>query len=53
MVRTVSGLPGWLGVGEKLWVQSLDITVDQSGFSQRVGYLGGGLPPANLTAVQL
>lgn len=45
MVRTVSGLPGWLGVGEKLWVQSLDITIDDQGFTQRVAYIGGGLPP--------
>ena len=45
MVRTVSGLPGWLGVGEKLWAQSLDISVDEQGFTQRVNYIGGGLPP--------
>jgi len=52
MVRTVSGLPGWLGVGEKLWVQSLDISVDEQGFTQRIAYIGGGLPPATLTALR-
>jgi hypothetical protein len=52
MVRTLSGLPGHLGVGEKLWVQSLDITVDESGFTQRVSYIGGGLPPPELAGVQ-
>ena len=52
MLRTVSGLPGWLGVGEKLWVQSLDITVDEQGFTQRVDYVGGGLPPPDLESVR-
>jgi hypothetical protein len=31
-----------LHVGEKLWVQRVDISVDASGFSQTMTYLGGG-----------
>jgi hypothetical protein len=42
------GLPGRLGVAEKLWVQSLDISVDEQGFTQRISYLGGGLPDDDL-----
>jgi hypothetical protein len=37
------GLVGDLGVAENLWVQSVDITVDERGFTQRMSYLGGGL----------
>lgn len=48
LVQAPGGLPGRLGVAEKLWVQTLDISVDDSGFTQRVSYLGGGLPDANL-----
>jgi hypothetical protein len=48
LVQAPGGLPGRLGVAEKLWVQSLDISVDQDGFTQRVSYLGGGLPDDNL-----
>jgi hypothetical protein len=48
LVQAPGGLTGRLGVAEKLWVQSLDISVDQDGFTQRVSYLGGGLPDDNL-----
>lgn len=41
----VGGVTGPLGVGEPLWVQSLDISVDERGFTQRMTYLGGGLGP--------
>lgn len=48
LVQAPGGLPGRLGVAEKLWVQTLDISVDEQGFTQRISYLGGGLPDANL-----
>lgn len=48
LVQAPGGLPGRLGVAEKLWVQSLDITVDDQGFTQRISYLGGGLPDDDL-----
>lgn len=48
LVQAPGGLPGRLGVAEKLWVQSLDVTVDNDGFTQRVSYLGGGLPDDDL-----
>lgn len=48
LVQAPGGLPGRLGVAEKLWVQSLDITVDEQGFTQRISYLGGGLPDDDL-----
>jgi len=37
------GTVGSLGLAENVWVQSLDITVDERGFTQRLTYLGGGL----------
>jgi len=43
----VGGGVGNLGVGENLWVQSLDISVDSQGFTQRLGYIGGGIPAGN------
>jgi len=36
------------GVSEPLWVQSVDITIDQNGFRQRIGYLGGGVVDGQL-----
>jgi hypothetical protein len=48
LVQAPGGLPGRLGVAEKLWVQTLDITVDGQGFTQRISYLGGGAPDDNL-----
>jgi hypothetical protein len=39
----IGGLPGDLGVAENLWVQSIEISVDERGFTQRMTYLGGGL----------
>jgi len=39
----LGGIVGSLGVAEPLWVQSLDISVDEHGFTQRITYLGGGL----------
>jgi hypothetical protein len=48
LVQAPGGLPGRLGVAEKLWVQSLDISVDEQGFTQRISYLGGGLPDDDL-----
>jgi len=38
------GTVGALGLAENVWVQSLQISVDERGFTQRVTYLGGGLP---------
>jgi hypothetical protein len=43
LVTTLSGLPDRGGVAEPLWVQGLDDTVDEQGFTQRIGYLGGGV----------
>lgn len=43
LVQAPGGAVDRLGVGEPLWVQSLDITVDDQGFTQRIGYLGGGV----------
>jgi hypothetical protein len=43
------GTVGALGLAENVWVQSLEISVDERGFTQRVSYLGGGLP-AGVTA---
>ena len=48
LVQAPGGLPGRLGVAEKLWVQTLEISVDEEGFTQRISYLGGGLPDDNL-----
>jgi len=39
----VGGIVGSLGLAENVWVQSLEISVDDRGFSQRITYLGGGL----------
>jgi hypothetical protein len=38
------GLVGQLGVAENLWLQSLEISVDNRGFTQRLTYIGGGVP---------
>lgn len=38
------GTVGALGLAEKVWVQSVTISVNESGFTQRMSYLGGGLP---------
>ena len=38
------GTVGALGLAENVWVQSVQITVDSRGFTQRMTYLGGGLP---------
>lgn len=40
----IGGTVGALGLAENVWVQSLEISVDERGFTQRVSYLGGGLP---------
>lgn len=48
LVQAPGGLPGRLGVAEKLWLQTLDVSVDEAGFTQRMGYLGGGLPDDDL-----
>jgi hypothetical protein len=40
------GTVGALGLAENVWVQSLDISVDERGFTQRMSYLGGGLADA-------
>lgn len=48
LVQAPGGLAGRLGVAEKLWVQSLDISVDEQGLTQRIGYLGGGAPDTAL-----
>jgi hypothetical protein len=37
------GTVGALGLAENVWVQSLEISVDSRGFTQRLTYLGGGL----------
>jgi hypothetical protein len=37
------GTVGALGLAENVWVQSLEISVDDRGFTQRMSYLGGGL----------
>jgi len=42
------GTVGALGLAENVWVQSLEISVDDRGFTQRLSYLGGGL--AGMTA---
>jgi hypothetical protein len=42
------GTIGDLGLAENVWVQSLEISVDDRGFTQRLSYLGGGL--AGMTA---
>jgi hypothetical protein len=42
------GTTGSIGLAENVWVQSLEISVDERGFTQRLTYLGGGL--AGMTA---
>jgi hypothetical protein len=37
------GTIGALGLAENVWVQSMEISVDDRGFTQRLTYLGGGL----------
>jgi hypothetical protein len=37
------GLVGQLGVAEPLWCQSLEISIDNRGFTQRLTYIGGGV----------
>lgn len=44
LVQGPGGLPDRLHVGEPLWVQRVDITVDEQGrFRQTMTYLGGGV----------
>lgn len=43
LVQAPGGAVDRLGVGERLWAQGLDISVDEQGFTQRVSYLGGGV----------
>lgn len=43
-----AGLEGRLGVAEPLWVQGVEISVDEQGFRQRITYLGGGDPDTTL-----
>lgn len=42
LIDTPSHLPGRLGLAERLPVQSLEVTVDDNGFRQRLSYRGGG-----------
>lgn len=42
LVRGPGGLVGRMGISSELvWVQSLELTFDESGFTQRIGYVGG------------
>ena len=44
LVRSGSGQPDRLGVGEVLWVQGCSGRLDNSGaFSQSITYVGGGV----------
>ena len=47
------GLVGLLGVAENLWVQSLEISIDNRGLTQRMTYLGGGLSDSLLFDLQM
>jgi hypothetical protein len=47
------GLTGSLGLAENVWVQSLEISVDERGFTQRLSYLGGGLTTATTDLQQM
>jgi len=48
LVQGPGGAPDRLGVGEPLWVVSLEISIDRQGFRQRISYLGGGSPDGGL-----
>jgi hypothetical protein len=43
LVQAPGGAVDRLGVGERLWCQSLEISVDEQGFTQRMTYIGGGV----------
>jgi hypothetical protein len=44
LITTATNLPDRLGTAEPLWVQRVDIGVDEKGqFSQTITYLGGGV----------
>jgi hypothetical protein len=47
------GTIGGLGLAENVWVQSVTISVDDRGFTQRLSYLGGGLPEGVTTDLAL
>jgi hypothetical protein len=47
------GTVGALGLAEKVWVQNLELSVDTRGFTQRLTYLGGGLPEGETADLRL
>lgn len=52
LVQALGGLPGRLGTGENVWVQSVSGRVDRdAGFVQELEILGGGVPDNYLPAV--
>jgi hypothetical protein len=44
LVQGPGGLPGYLGTGENVWVQSVRGSVSMKGFVQEFEVLGGGVP---------